>query len=775
MTGKTFDQLIAEKILNTQKRLKATPELQNLQTEYQSYLDIAAQSRSRQDFQSSNPSLNANAGYVVVDATASSDSSKLLSDLRSIGLLQGSSYGRVVSGLLPINAIDDVSGLASLKSIQPAYKSITNVGAVNSQGDLGLRANVARTNFSVNGTGVKVGVLSDSYNLLLGAAADIASGDLPAVVQVIQEGVGINTDEGRAMLQIVHDIAPGASLAFATAFLGQASFANNIINLKNAGAKVIVDDVFNFAEPFFQDGIIAQAVNTVVGEGVAYFSAAGNAASQSYQSSYRSAPDSIFPGQFHDFNPGIGSDTRQRFTLANGESINLSFQWDNSSFSASGVGPVTDLDIALLAGGTDIIVAAGFFDNFATGEPIEFLAFTNNSGAPANFDLIIKKFAGPDPSLIKYVDFSGGTSDAEFFTNSSTIVGHANAAGAAAVGAARYNQSPAFGQNPPLLEGFSAKGGTPILFNTNGTPTNINRPKPEFSAIDGTDNTFFGGNDFDSTGFPNFFGTSAAAPHAAAVAALIIQAIPTASPTEIYNALRGTAIDINTVGFDNLSGAGLIQADAAIALLLPLTPTAGTVTRPVFSGGNLSLGTNAADVIVGSINGDTIAGFAGNDLIDAGSGNDSIDGGFGNDSIFGGSGNDTLIGNIGDDTLSGVIRGVVNFGIGEQDRLIGGAGIDRFVLGDGIDFYYSDSNIATAGLGDFATIVDFQIEDRIQLRGAATNYAIGSASVGGTNGVGIFLDDDGIVGLSANDELIAILPGIVPASLNLVSSNFIYT
>ena len=66
------------------------------------------------------------------------------------------------------------------------------------------------------------------------------------------------------MLQIVHDVAPGASLAFASAFNGLASFAANIQSLAAAGAKVIVDDVIYFAEPLFQDGIIAQAVNNVV-------------------------------------------------------------------------------------------------------------------------------------------------------------------------------------------------------------------------------------------------------------------------------------------------------------------------------------------------------------------------------------------------------------------------------------------------------------------------------------------------------------------------------
>ncbi len=84
-------------------------------------------------------------------------------------------------------------------------------------------------------------------------------------------------DEGRAMAQIVHDMAPGADLAFATAFVGgDVGFANNIRALANAGADVIVDDIIYFSEPFFQDGIIANAVTDVTNDGVAYFSMAFN-------------------------------------------------------------------------------------------------------------------------------------------------------------------------------------------------------------------------------------------------------------------------------------------------------------------------------------------------------------------------------------------------------------------------------------------------------------------------------------------------------------------
>jgi len=142
------------------------------------------------------------------------------------------------------------------------------------------------------------------------------------------------------------------------------------------------------------------------------------------------------------------------------------------------------------------------------------------------------------------------------------------------VGAARYSQTPAFGINPPQLESFSSAGGTPILFDTAGNSVNEARQKPEIVAPNGGDNTFFG-SDYESNGFPNFFGTSAAAPHAAGVAALLQQFDSSLTPDNIYANLQNTAIDMGATGFDLDTGYGLIQADLALASVEPDTDNDG--------------------------------------------------------------------------------------------------------------------------------------------------------------------------------------------------------
>ena len=150
------------------------------------------------------------------------------------------------------------------------------------------------------------------------------------------------------------------------------------------------------------------------------------------------------------------------------------------------------------------------------------------------------------------------------------MVGQSNAEGAIAVGAVLYTNTPAFGVNPPTIASFSSVGGTPV----NG----IVRNKPELTAPNGVNTTVdLGGVNIDGDQFPNFFGTSAAAPHAAGVAALVVEARSKfydtgISPDELKGILQSTAIDMNTPGFDYSTGYGFIQADAALLSLANPSP-----------------------------------------------------------------------------------------------------------------------------------------------------------------------------------------------------------
>jgi subtilisin family serine protease len=229
---------------------------------------------------------------------AAADAEVLLNELKQLGLENGKRYGDVISGMLPIAAVEEAVALERLRAISATPRPISRFGSITSQGDIALRADVARPFFGVDGTGVTVGVISDSYDVdslaATDAATDIMSFDLPFPSGVTVIGVESPlcgtlidcVDEGRAVAQIIHDIAPGAAILFSSGLDGKADYATKIIDLQLLGVDVIIDDLFYLNEPMFQDGVIAQAVDDVVALGVVYFSAAGNEGRQSYEAPF---------------------------------------------------------------------------------------------------------------------------------------------------------------------------------------------------------------------------------------------------------------------------------------------------------------------------------------------------------------------------------------------------------------------------------------------------------------------------------------------------------
>ena len=309
-------------------------------------------------------------GYIPIDVYARGSADALKAELASRGMLNPQVFGQVVSGRVPVAALGDIAAGANVTRVLPVLAR-ASAGVVTSQGDIAQRSDEARKKAKVDGRyrgkGIRVGVLSDSYDCATGPFApgapfstaedDRKTGDVPKDVIVLDDVSGCDggTDEGRAMMQIVHDVAPGASGAFASAFSGQAGFANAILALKDvAGSEVIVDDVIYFAEPMFADGVIAQAANIVAKAGVPYFSSAGNQERLSYESAYRETADSGPSGPRHDFDPGPNVDTLQSWIVPSSTNPtvhhlhlrSLSFQWDAPYLSAGAPdGSDSDLDL----------------------------------------------------------------------------------------------------------------------------------------------------------------------------------------------------------------------------------------------------------------------------------------------------------------------------------------------------------------------------------------------------------------------------------------------
>lgn len=523
-------------------------------------------------------------GFVAIDVVAAGATSALVSKLRSLGARNISEYGRNVSASLPIERIPDLRSSAEVHFAVPVLAT-TDAGLVTSQGDRSMRTNRVRADLGFDGTGVTVGVLSDSFSCEPGTLAggpftttteDIANGDLPARVTILSDFLDTDSciDEGRAMAQLIHDVAPGAAIAFHTAFNGQADFAAGIRRLARAGADVIVDDVIYFLEPMFQDGIIAQAADEVARLGVPFYSSNGNRGRAAFQSEYRPVAGKIdtTSGTWHDFNDGAGEDLLKTVRLNGTLQTNIVLQWDNPFFSVSGPpGAQTDVDVVMFdsagvrvadcfpGGGEFVFPSNGLcqfqftdggvpIDGGAGGDAAELVSLVDFTGG-ATVQLGLLTESGSAPGFVKYVIFAGGFSTSEYPVNAPSGFGHNNAAGAESVGAAAFfiteewagDPSVRFARTcvPACLNDFSSAGGTPIIFDTAGNrlPVPQIRLKPGITGPDGTNTSFFfsdtSRDDDDGDGifqsgeegeFPNFFGTSASAPHVAAVAALMIDA-----------------------------------------------------------------------------------------------------------------------------------------------------------------------------------------------------------------------------------------------------------
>lgn len=531
---------------------------------------------------------------VLVDAISSDNVSLLQQELVLAGMEKIQVHGNVVSGWIPMNMVSKLESCEHLKQVLPEFKPATNVGLTTSQAETTLFSAESSKIFDVDGTGVKVGILSDSFNTRGDADTTVASGDLPGVgnpngftspVVILSEFEGEGSDEGRGMAELVHDIAPGAELYFYSAFNGFFDFADGIRALADAGCDVIVDDIGYFASPYFQDGAIAQAVDDVVAQGVVYLSSAGNSSRDSYEDEYKELGDT----GLYDFGNG---DTTQSLVVEPGQNLYLWFQWDDPSIFAdlNGPTPDTDLDVYLYHSETSELLDLSEFNNPIDGYPIEIIDYTNETEEAITVELVISRYSGPAPRRIKYNQ--QGTGDINYLENhagnyAGTCYGHSNAAGAIAVGAQAYVfhtefQDAGYGGNTAArLNSFSSYGGIPILIDKDGNDLDemIVREKPEVVGTDYTNTTSFPDPsgaffDLEGDGFPNFAGTSAAAPHVAAVVALMLEEKEDLTPQEVITVLKETALDMDDpategfdVGYDLATGRGFVQADKALAAI----------------------------------------------------------------------------------------------------------------------------------------------------------------------------------------------------------------
>jgi subtilisin family serine protease len=446
-------------------------------------------------------------------------------------------FGGLVDGWVDAARLPALAELPAVTMIRPVAPPITQAGATVTAGDALLRADLVRA-AGYDGAGVVLGLISDGID---SAAASGAAGELPAVsVPPDPRCANLGGDEGTAMLEIVHDVAPGAMLLFGSFGQSGGQMAETVRCLADAGARVIVDDVTFPDEPFFQDGPLAVAAREVVGRGVSYHTSAGNRRREFVE--HRLAPAFLGPpfGFVHDFGAARGGpgDPGNEITLRPGGGATCALQWDQPFGAAA-----TDLDLFAVQGPNTIARSVNPQDG--TQDPVEVVNLNNPTDIEQTVSLVVAVFSGDPQRVIRLVCFR--SSSMEHVSLEGAIYGQQSPPEVIAVAAIDVAD-----QGHDTIEADSSPGPATILF-----PAPETREKPDLASFDGVATT--------APGFETFFGTSAAAPHSGAVAALMLSRNPTLSPRQIQEIMKATAVDIEAPGADRLAGAGRLDALGAVA------------------------------------------------------------------------------------------------------------------------------------------------------------------------------------------------------------------
>jgi len=456
------------------------------------------------------------------------------------------------SAWVKVKDLETIASLDAVRAVRTVLPPVINMGSVVTEGDGIHRTSNVRSIYSQSGSGMKIGVISNGVRNISSAQA---SDDLPAGVTVLSDTVG--GDEGTAMLEIIYDMVPETDLYFHDCGNNTIAFNSAIDSLVAAGCQVIVDDVGWITEPFFEDGIIASHIASILDDDnkdIIYISSAGNAGQEHYQGTYYEYED-VDSNKWYDFSKEASATTKSLYVdIPNNGRVRIVLQWDDEFGKSE-----NDYDLYLsavtigdLGSGENTQDADGNYD------PLEYIDYTNSSGVSidAQIDVLNLQALGNETLEVFIYTSGGAIVSTDNISAADSIFGHPAVPGVIATGAIDAGDS-----GNDNIESFSSQGPVTIKY-----PLVESREKPDLCGIDGVTVTGAGG-------FPSpFSGTSAAAPHIAAIAAQIWGQFSDKTGDEIRNILITSAIDLgDTVGFDTVYGYG--RADALNALEENLTPT----------------------------------------------------------------------------------------------------------------------------------------------------------------------------------------------------------
>jgi hypothetical protein len=554
---------------------------------------------------------------------------------------------RRVQARIAVAQLQTVAQLAPVTAIRLPTYARHRTGNFTTEGDAILHADATRADYGVDGTNVRVGVISDGLKgvFATGCVActgdtngPMPTGDLPTAAGtrnasgvltssaggIIGKSFQANQDleglppsgsscafagagaEGTALLEIVHDLAPGAKLSFANADTDLAF--TQAVNFLAASNDVVLDDIGFYGEPYDGTSVVsrntAAALNNNTFPIRAYVTSVGNDADEHYYGTYTDSnvdgttiAGVANAGHLHLFQRagdtgdalGLGSQPYNAIQLPQNGEVVIFLSWDDP-FGGSR----NNYDLYLVRQSTNQVVASSRDIQNGGQDPVETIDYVNN-GAADRFRIVVQNVNNAaQPKTLNLFSFEPECAAAgpvvlapprherlNYNTPTHSVSAQSDAGGSPvsviSVGAICSASAAAAGNFPssnPDESCLDTSHSTAEFFSSRG-PTLDGRNKPDIAAIDGV--TISGSGKFPAP----FFGTSAASPHVGAIAALLLQGAPcllnrstsTTDPASaratVRSTLLGTADPLSATVPDNTFGAGIVDAHAAVAKMRP--------------------------------------------------------------------------------------------------------------------------------------------------------------------------------------------------------------